>query len=144
MSQSFIESRRVARIRRSAIRLFLPFLVLAAACFAVAFYNGRLPEQWMAITLYSVAGALTFFFWLIPVLRYLSTYLDLYTTRVLHRSGLFGQRRVEASFAQITDVQLGKGRRITLTLTGGETLELPAMPKAKKLVAELRVLVAKV
>jgi hypothetical protein len=143
MSQSFIESRRIARIRPSAIRLFVPFLVLAIACFGVSFYSGRLPEQWMNITLYSVAGALAFIFWLIPVLRYLSSYVDLFTTRVLYRSGLMGQRRSEANFNQVTDVRLGDGRRIQIALGSGEIIELPRLPKAKKLVAEIQALAAK-
>lgn len=143
MSQSFIESRRIARIRPRALRLFLPFLVLAIACFGVSFYSGRLPEQWMNITLYSVAGALAFFLWLIPVLRYLSSYVDLFTTRVLYRSGLMGQRRSEVNLSQVLDVRVGDGRRIQLTLTAGEIVELPALPKAKKLAAEIQALVAK-
>ena len=144
MSQSFIESRRLARIRPGAIRLFLPYLALAVACFGVSFYSGRLPEQWMNITLYSLAGAIAFFFWLIPVLRYLSSYVDVYTTRILYRSGLMGQQRSEANFSQVTDVRIGDGRRIQLALTNGEILELPRLPKAKKLTAEIQVLVAKV
>ena len=144
MSQSFIESRRLARIRPGAIRLFLPYLALAVACFGVSFYSGRLPEQWMNITLYSVAGAISFFFWLIPVLRYLSSYVDVYTTRILYRSGLMGQQRSEANFSQVTDVRIGEGRRIQLALTNGEILELPRLPKAKKLTAEIQALVAKV
>ncbi len=144
MSQSFIESRRLARIRPGAIRLFLPFLALAVACFGVSFYSGRLPEKWMTITLYSLAGAIAFFFWLIPVLRYLSSYVDLYTTRILYRSGLMGQQRSEANFSQVTDVRIGDGRRIQLALTNGEILELPRLPKAKKLTSEIQVLVAKV
>jgi hypothetical protein len=144
MSQSFIESRRLARIRPSAIRLFLPFTALALACFGVSFYNGRLPEQWMNITLYSVAGAIAFFFWLIPVLRYLSSYVDVFTTRVLYRTGLMGQNRSEANFSQVTDVRIGEGRRIQLALTNGEIVELPRLPRAKKLTAEIQALVAKV
>lgn len=144
MSQSFIESRRLARIRPSAIRLFLPFAALALACFGVSFYNGRLPEQWMNITLYSVAGAIAFFFWLIPLLRYLSSYVDIFTTRVFYRAGLMGQNRSEANFSQVTDVRLGDGRRIQLALTNGEIVELPRLPRAKKLTAEIQALVAKV
>ena len=144
MSQSFIESRRLARIRPSAVRLFLPFAALALACFGVSFYNGRLPEQWMNITLYSVAGAIAFFFWLIPVLRYLSSYVDIFTTKVFYRAGLLGQNRSEAKFSQVTDVRLGDGRRIQLALTNGEIVELPRLPRAKKLTAEIQALVAKV
>ncbi len=144
MSQSFIESRRLARIRPSAIRLFLPFLALAFACFGVSFYSGRLPEQWMDIAMYSAAGAIAFFLWLIPVLRFLSSYVDVFTTRVLYRSGLMSQQRSEANFSQVTDVRLGEGRRIQLSLTNGEIIELPRLPRAKKLVAEIQALVAKV
>jgi hypothetical protein len=144
MSQSFIESRRLARIRPSAFRLFLPFLALAFACFGVSFYSGRLLEPWMDIAMYSVAGAIAFFLWLIPVLRFLSSYVDVFTTRVLYRSGLMGQQRSEANFSQVTDVRLGEGRRIQLALTNGEIIELPRLPKAKKLVAEIQALVAKV
>jgi hypothetical protein len=143
MSQSFIESRRLARIRPSAIRLFLPFLALAFACFGVSFYSGRLPEQWMDIAMYSAAGVIAFFLWLIPVLRFLSSYVDVFTTRVLYRSGLMGQQRSEANFSQVTDVRLGEGRRIQLSLTNGEIIELPRLPRAKKLVAEIQALVAK-
>jgi hypothetical protein len=144
MSQSFIESRRLARVRPGAIRLFLPFLALGLACFGVSFYSGRLPEQWMNVTLYSVAGAIAFFFWLIPILRYLSSYVDVYTTRVFYRAGLMGQRRSEANFSQVTDVRIGEGRRIQLALTNGEIVELPRLPKTKKLTAEIQALVAKV
>jgi len=94
--------------------------------------------------MYSVAGAIAFFFWLIPVLRFLSSYVDVFTTRVLYRSGLMGQQRSEANFSQVTDVRLGDGRRIQLALTNGEVIELPRLPKAKKLAAEIQALVAKV
>lgn len=98
----------------------------------------------MNITLYSVAGAIAFFFWLIPVLRYASCYVDVFTTRVFYRAGLMGQRRAEANFSQVTDVRIGEGRRIQLALTNGEIVELPRLPKTKKLTAEIQALVAKV
>ncbi len=94
--------------------------------------------------MYSAAGAIAFFLWLIPVLRFLSSYVDVFTTRVLYRSGLMGQQRSEANFSQVTDVRLGEGRRIQLSLTNGEIIELPRLPRAKKLVAEIQALVAKV
>jgi len=98
----------------------------------------------MDIAMYSAAGAIAFFLWLIPVLRFLSSYVDVFTTRVLYRSGLMGQQRSEANFSQVTDVRLGEGRRIQLSLTNGDLIELPRLPKAKKLVAEIQALVAKV
>jgi hypothetical protein len=55
-----------------------------------------------------------------------------------------GQNRSEANFSQVTDVRLGDRRRIQLALTTGDIVELPALPKAKRLVAEIQTLVAKV
>jgi cell division septal protein FtsQ len=55
-----------------------------------------------------------------------------------------GQQRSEANFSQVKDVRLGDRRRIELALTNGEIVELPRLPKAKKLTAEIQALVAKV
>jgi hypothetical protein len=55
-----------------------------------------------------------------------------------------GQRRSEANFSHVTDVRIGDGRRIQLALTNGEIVELPRLPRAKKLTAEIQALVAKV
>ncbi len=85
----------------------------------------------------AVSALLVLLFWLIPVLRYLSAYVEVSTSGVLVRSGLMGQKRQEVSFSQVTAVELGRGRRIEIVTRDGEVIALPKLPRAKKLVAQL-------
>lgn len=117
--------------------MFFPNLFLFAACFALAFFGGRLTEQWQYTVLYIVCGSAVFFFWFIPILRFMSTFLDVTTTRVLYRSGLLGQKRREVSLTQIKDVQLTKGRTISIVVDGQEPLVIAGIPKHKMIAVEI-------
>lgn len=134
---SFISEQRIARLRPRGSQLFLPNLVLFVVCFAVAFFSGRLAEQWQYIVLWSVCGAIAFFFWLIPLLKFLSTYLEITSTRVLYRSGLMGQHRRELSLAQVKDVQITKGRSISIIVDGQEPLVIRGIPRHKTVAVEI-------
>ena len=80
---------------------------------------------------------LTFFFWFIPVLRFVSTFLEVTTTRVLYRSGLLGQKRREVSLTQIKDVQLTRGRSISIVVEGQEPFVITGIPKHKMVAVEI-------
>jgi uncharacterized membrane protein YdbT with pleckstrin-like domain len=134
---SFLAEQRIARMRLRGSRLFLPNLFLFLTCFLAAFFSGRLTEQWQYTVLWSICGLVAFLFWLIPLLRYLSTYLDVSTTRVLFRSGLLGQNRREISLTQIKDVQITKGRSISIIVEGQEPLILRGIPKHKVVAVEI-------
>ena len=134
---SFLGEQRIARIRPRGSKLFFPSVFLFAACFALAFFSGRLSEQWQYSVLYIVAGSVTFFFWFIPLLRFMSTFLEVTTTRVLYRSGLLGQKRREVSLTQIKDVQLTKGRSISIVVEGQEPLVITGIPKHKMVAVEI-------
>lgn len=134
---SFLAEQRIARLRPRGSRLFLPNLVLFLTSFVAAFFSGRLSEQWHYTVLWSVCGAIAFLFWLIPLLRYLSTYLEVTTTRVLFRSGLLGQNRRELSLTQIKDVQITKGRSISIIVDGQEPLVIRGIPKHKTVALEI-------
>jgi small-conductance mechanosensitive channel len=134
---SFLAEQRIARLRPRGSRLILPNLVLFLVCFAAAFFAGRLAEQWQIILLWSLSGAVAFLFWLLPLLRFLSTYLEVTTTRVLYRSGLLGQHRRELSLAQIKDVQITKGRSISIIVDGQEPLVISGIPKHKMVAVEI-------
>lgn len=134
---SFLAEQRIARIRPRGSKLFFPNLFLFGACFALAFFGGRLAEQWQYTVLYIVCGSAVFFFWFIPLLRFMSTFLDVTTTRVLYRSGLLGQKRREVSLTQIKDVQLTKGRTISIVIDGQEPLVIAGIPKHKMIAVEI-------
>ncbi len=134
---SFLAEQRIARIRPRGSKLFLPNLFLFAACFAMAFFGGRLTEQWQNTLLWVGSGSVAFFFWFIPLLRFMSTFLDVTTTRVLYRSGLLGQKRREVSLTQIKDVQLTKGRTISIIIDGQEPIVIPGIAKHKTVAVEI-------
>lgn len=134
---SFLAEHRIAKLRPRGAQLLLPNLVLFAVCFAMAFFAGRLVEQWQYIVLWSVCGGIAILFWLFPTLKYLSTFLEVTTTRVLYRSGLLGQNRRELSLAQIKDVQISKGRAISIMVDGQEPLVIPGIPKHKLVAVEI-------
>mgnify|MGYP002145234598 FL=1 len=134
---SFLAEQRIARIRPRGSKLFLPNLLLFVACFALAFLSGRLAEQWQYTVLYIICGSVVFFFWVIPMLRFMSTFLEVTTTRVLYRSGLLGQKRREVSLTQIKDVQLTKGRTISIVVDGQEPLVIAGIPKHKMVAVEI-------
>jgi uncharacterized membrane protein YdbT with pleckstrin-like domain len=134
---SFLAEQRIARIRPRGSKLFLPNLFLFAACFAMAFFGGRLTEQWQYTLLWVGSGSVAFFFWFIPLLRFMSTFLDVTTTRVLYRSGLLGQKRREVSLTQIKDVQLTKGRTISIIIDGQDPIVIPGIAKHKTVAVEI-------
>jgi hypothetical protein len=127
----------LGRFRARGSRLFLPTVFLGVAAFLATFITGKLSEQWMWITAYVLCGALAFFGFLVPLLRYLSSWTDVTTSRVVQRSGLFGQNYRSVSMANIQRVELGAGSVVTLFVSGEEALELRGLPKAKVLAQEI-------
>jgi small-conductance mechanosensitive channel len=134
---SFLAETRIARLRPRGSRLILPTLVLFLAAFAASFFSTSFTEPWQQITLWSICGAVSFFFWLIPVLRFFSTYLEVTTSRVKYRAGLMGQNRIEVSLSQIKDVQISRGRSISLIIEGQEPFSIRGIPKHKTVAIEI-------
>ncbi|MSZ22886.1 MAG: PH domain-containing protein [Actinobacteria bacterium] len=132
---SFLAETRIARLRPRGSKLILPTLVLFLAAFAASFFS--FPEPWQQITLWSICGAISFFFWLLPVLKFFSTYLEITSTRVKYRAGLMGQRRKEISLSQIKDVQISRGRSISLIIEGQEPFSIRGIPKHKMVAVEI-------
>ncbi len=134
---TFLAETQIAKLRPRAGRLFWPGAALLIAAFALSFFTGRLTEQWQNIVLWSVTGAIAFIFWLIPLLRYLSSYVEVTSNRVISRAGLMGQNRREVSMLSIRQVELTRGRSITLYVEGEEALVLEGLPKHKLVAAEI-------
>ncbi|MEY4423746.1 MAG: hypothetical protein RLZZ258_849 [Actinomycetota bacterium] len=122
----------------------MPTAILGLDAAVFAFLANRFTEQWQLITEYAILGAVAFLFWFVPVLRYLSTYLEVTTSRVIYRSGLMGQKRFEVSLGQIAQVELAKGRAFTIFTKDGRTETVVDMPKAKMIAVEIDRLAASI
>jgi len=141
---SFLAETRIARLRPRGSKLILPTLVLFLAAFAASFFSTTFSEPWQQTTLWSVCGAVSFFFWLLPVLRFFSTYLEVTTSRLKYRAGLMGQNRLEVSLSQIKDVQISRGRSISLIIEGQEPFSIRGIPRHKTVAVEIDRLAASV
>ncbi|MEO0027230.1 MAG: hypothetical protein RL716_561 [Actinomycetota bacterium] len=141
---TFFAEQRIAKLRPRGGKLFVPTAILGLDAAVFAFLANRFSEQWQLITEYAILGAVAFLFWLVPVLRYLSTYLEVTTSRVIYRSGLMGQKRFEVSLGQIAQVELAKGRAFTIFTKDGRTETVVDMPKAKMIAVEIDRLAASI
>lgn len=140
---SFEAEHRLIRMRPRGSRLILPTLALAISVFILTLAQTYLSEQWQLITLYSVTGAIAFFFWFVPLIGYLTTWTDITTARTVHRSGLFGQHFRDVSHSSVSRVELAPGSRITLYVDDDEPFELKSVPKTRLVATELARLVSK-
>lgn len=133
----------LGRFRARGTRLIWPTIFLGITCFLATFLVGKLTEQWQQIAAYVVYGLILLLGFLVPVLRYLTAWTDLTSSRVVQRSGLFGQHFRQISYHQIERVELGAGRLITLYVAGEEAMELRSIPKTRIVAQEISRLSAK-
>ena len=123
--------------------LWLPQVVLFAVVFGLSFVSGRVLDNWLAITINSLAGVLVAFFWLLPSIRYATTFVDITSTRIISRGGLFARVRRELSWSQVTGIEYSRTKGIVILAGEDAPLILTRMPRAKALAEELRATLAK-
>ena len=135
---AFQEEQIIARIRRSWFTLTFALLALFLSAAILSYVSNRVVDQWILYSAYVVSAGLAIFFWLIPTIRHLNFYVELTTSRLIVRDGIFGQKTTEVAIAEINSVELGRGRKLTLGRRNGEPLVLERMPKSKLIAEELR------
>jgi membrane protein YdbS with pleckstrin-like domain len=135
---AFQEEQLIARVRQSWWRLLPSMLALFLAAAIFSYVNNRVVEQWLIYVAYSIAGVLAFFFWLIPLVRHLNFYVELTTSRLVVRDGLFAQKSVEVSLGDISSVEVDRGRVITVSRRDAEPILIKPIASSKTFVRELR------
>ena len=123
--------------------LWVAQLVLFAVVFGLSFMSGRVLEEWLAITINVAAGVLIAAFWLLPSIRYATTFVDITSTRIISRAGLFARVRRELSWSQVTGIEYSRTKGIVILAGEEPPLILTRMPRAKALAEELRATLAK-
>lgn len=139
---SFQAEQKLVRIRPKASRLVLPTLVVGAVSGILTFFENRSLDAWQAIAIYVAAGVLVFFVWMVPLVRQLVAWVEVSSSGVRTRDGLFGQKRREIGWHQVQSVELAKGKRINIFVNGEDPLVLVGLPKSKALAFEMQQLVS--
>jgi membrane protein YdbS with pleckstrin-like domain len=135
---AFQEEQIIARIRRSWFTLTFALLALFLAAALLSYVSNRAVETWILYSAYAASAVLALVFWLVPTIRHLNFYVELTTSRLIVRDGIFGQKTTEIAIADIVSVELGRGRTIKIGRKSAEAVVLERMPKAKLLSSELR------
>jgi len=139
---SFQPEQKLVRLRPKAGRLLLPTLVVGLVAGILTFFENRKLEGWQSAAIYSAAGVLVFFVWMVPLVRQLVAWVEVSTSGIKTRDGLFGQKRREVSWNQVESVESSKGKRITIFVNGEDPLVLVGLPKSKALAFEMQQLVS--
>mgnify|MGYP000682757378 FL=1 len=127
----------LVRLRKHGAVLILPTLALGVAAFLASFLSGKFAEPWQNIVLYSVCGLIALLGFVVPWLRWITAWTDVTTTRVVQRSGLFGQNFRAVSMLSIESVELGPRRVISLFVSGGKSLEIEWVSNDKVVASEI-------
>jgi len=135
---SFQSEEYLGRIRKSSAALVFPTLALFLAAAVASYFTNVTTEQWLYYTILILSGLFALAFWLVPVIRHLSFYLDITTSRITIRRGIFGGKSVDLAWSEIREITFAKGRKLVLQPHTGEAIELESLPQAKKLAATLR------
>ncbi|CAB4624176.1 unannotated protein [freshwater metagenome] len=134
----------VVRLKPAARKLFVPTLVLAAVCFALAFLADQFSSADYEIAL--MAGALVVvLFWVFPLLSYLGSYLELTTKTLTYRFGFLGFRKKQLALAELSSLEIQKpsglrAKVISILSVDGSELVVRGYSRTKLLAAEIEAL----
>ena len=131
----------VFRLKPKARRLFTPTLILAAVSFAQAFAVEQISNTDYQYALIA-GGTIVVLFWLIPLLSYLASYLELTSERLIFRSGFLGFRKRQLLLSELSSIEIQKegrlGRQVISILSvDGTEYRIGGYAKNKHLAAEI-------
>lgn len=134
---SFQSEYRLIRMRPRATSLGWPLIVLFGCAFLLAAFANRLPEPWMQNALYAATGSIAVLFWLFPLLRYVTSYLEITNTRVIARLGIFGQKSFDLNLADLANVRQIAGSKLSISSKSGEEYTFGPVSRSKLIAAEI-------
>lgn len=135
---SFQSEEYLGRIRKNAASLTLPFASLFLAAGILSYFANQRLEVWQLNIAYSLALIVAIVFWLVPVIKHLAFYVDVTTSRLIVRRGLFGGKTIEINLKDITAVEQRRSK-VLIAATGMiDPVELVGLSRPRAFVAQLR------
>ena len=140
----------VAMLRRHARVLTGPFVLLALSSAALGFFDARLPEAWMRLTMWVAGAVVLVALVLVPLLAWLGGRVVVTTRRIVIHNGLLVRSRREILLARVTDVTVRRtplqailrSGNILIALGGEPTVRVRDIPRADVVAAALLQLAA--
>ncbi|MEY4310324.1 MAG: hypothetical protein RLZ71_250 [Actinomycetota bacterium] len=128
---------RLARLRPRLTRVAWPTVALFAVSAGLCFLGGRELDASTALAVQLIAGLLLFLLWLLPMLSYLGTFVDVTTLSVRARRGILGLKSREVSISAITEVVYSRRLGVVLKVRDQEDFALKGLSKPKAVAEEL-------
>lgn len=118
-------------------RLWWSFLALAALGAVYGFFFGKQLEPDFSALLHAGLGVAVVAFWLIPSLRYLGTFVDVFDEQLVTRNGIFGMKTRTILSSEIEGVSVSAIRGVTIKVRDQEPLSLKGYAKPKEIAATI-------
>jgi hypothetical protein len=144
VSNGFVSEFRYARLRSRGSSLFLPMLVLFLESGVLSFIWPKLPQDSASSMLRAIfialAAAIAIVFWLIPLIRHITNWIEITNVNVIVSNGIFASKR-QVSLRNIQQVQVVGRSKLVLTVAGEPDLEFSRLAKARTIATELQKLI---
>ena len=144
MSNGFVSEFRFARLRARGSSLIGPMLLLFIESAVLSFALPKLPQDaanaWLRIVLLVAAALIALIFWLIPLVRHLTNWIEITNTNVIVSSGLFGTKR-QVGLRAIQSVQATSRSKLVINVAGEPDIEFSRLAKARLVASELQKLI---
>lgn len=110
---------------------------LGLTCAGISFASTFKLGDWLNYTIWATAAVLIFILFLLPVLRYSSTYFDVHSGGLSLRLGLGSAKRVELDWASISSISATTLKGISIRTREENEYFLRGYANQKAIVAEL-------
>lgn len=119
------------------MRLWWSFLALAAVGAVYGFFFGKQLEPDFSAILHAGLGVAFVTLWLIPSLRYLGTFVDVFEDQIVTRNGIFGMKTRTILTSEIEGVSVSALKGVTVKVRDQEPLSLKGYAKPKEIAATI-------
>jgi uncharacterized membrane protein YdbT with pleckstrin-like domain len=126
-----------ARFRPRLTKLTMAWVWLGLTCAGISFASTFKLGDWLNYTIWATAAVLIFVLFLLPVLRYSSTYFDVHSGGLSLRLGLGSAKRVELDWASISSISATTLKGISIRTREENEYFLRGYANQKAIVAEL-------
>ena len=128
----------LTRLRPRLTTLTLPIISIAVISAGVSFLSVFELGEWAFYTMWITAGVAATISWLLPALKFASTFIDVKSDSLLLATGFGSSRRHKLSWAEIASITSSPMRGITITTISDEEFVLRGYAQQKAIVAELQ------
>ena len=126
-----------ARLRPRLSRLTFPLIWLALISGVTSFFSVYEMSDWLRYTIWATAAVAALILWLIPSLKFSSTFIDVKSSGLFVSRGFGASKRSEIAWTEIAAINQSTMRGIVITTKDDTEHSLRGYANQKAIVAEM-------